>query len=128
MRELFTKIDQEEAINDKLLKLSSNYTMDYSPEAYAYHAAATMTKANYVFWPGTKLSYFNEGKAELEKVIKKYPQNIELRFIRYAVQKGSPSFLFYSDSMEGDKKLIQEKLDNSDYPESFKKIIRATIK
>ena len=121
MRSLFEIASKDETANEKLMKISDGYTLDYKPVVFAYHAAAELTMANHVTWPGNKLSYFNGGKYKLEAVIKKYSSNIEIRFIRFAVQSGSPSFLGYKSNMTEDEELIRKNISKSNWSVSFQK-------
>jgi hypothetical protein len=65
-----------------------------------------MMMANYVFSPFRKMSYFSKGKNLLEKSIEKQKDNIELRFLRFAVQTSIPFFLGYGSSVKQDKLLL----------------------
>lgn len=127
VRRLFTIASKDEAANNQVFDLTSGYTMDYKPVIFAYHAAAEMTKANHTSWPLSKLNHFNKGKFDLEKVIAKYPNEIELRYIRYAIQNGSPSFLRYKDNMASDKKKIKANLDKQKWPSDFKNTVNTVI-
>ena len=73
-----------------------------SPELIAYRGLFKTAYAEHVFWPGTKLSYFNEGKEDIEQQISTNPDIIELYFIRLMVQLNAPSFLGYNDDMDDD--------------------------
>lgn len=128
VRRLFTIASKEEAANTKMFELTSGYTMAYKPVVYGYHAAAEMTKANHTSWPVSKLSHFSKGKNQLEEVIRKYPNEIELRYIRFAVQNGSPFFLGYKEDMAADKKIILAKLDQQDWSFDFKNTVKAVLK
>jgi hypothetical protein len=74
------------------------------------------------------LSHFSKGKNQLEEVIRKYPNEIELRYIRFAVQNGSPFFLGYKEDMAADKKIILAKLDQQDWSFDFKNTVKAVLK
>jgi len=80
---------------------------------WAYKALSSFLMANYVFSPFSKLHYFNEGKEHMHTAIMKDPQNIEVRFVRLALQLRMPSFLGYSDHIEEDKKMILHALKNN---------------
>ena len=54
-----------------------------------------------------KLKLFYEGRDLVEVAINKEPQNVELRYFRYAVQKNIPEFLGYSKEMKLDKTYLQ---------------------
>jgi hypothetical protein len=120
MRSLFSQASENETANRQLMQLTDGYTMDYKPIVYAYHAAAEMTMANHVLWPISKLSYFNGGKTKLESVISKYNTIVELRYVRFAVQSGSPSFLGYKDDMANDEAFIRENMSSTTWSKSFK--------
>lgn len=128
VRQLFTSASKHETKNSELLKITDGYTMDYKPVVFAYHAAAEMTMANHTFWPVSKLSYFNSGKDKLEEVVKKYPKIVEIRYIRYAVQKGAPSFLDYKDNMTEDRKMILNNYKKTDWSDSFKNTVIEFVK
>jgi len=53
------------------------------------------------FW--VKFFVFNRETKKLDKIIKVAPDNIEIRFLRYAVQDRAPFFLGYNDDLEKDK-------------------------
>ncbi|MBD3637953.1 MAG: hypothetical protein HUJ25_11415 [Crocinitomicaceae bacterium] len=127
VRSLFTVAHEDKAANEKLLEFTDGYTLDYKPVIYAYHAAAIMTMANHISWPGTKLSYFSEGKEKLEKVVKAYPDNVEIRYIRFAVQYGSPTFLGYRSDLDVDRNFVLEHLDAADLPAEQVLLIKATV-
>lgn len=66
-----------------------------------------MIMANHVSNPITKLEYFKRGKANLESVIAQHPFEIELRYLRYSIQRECPSFLRYNNALENDLKFLQ---------------------
>lgn len=82
------------------------------PVLGAYKACASMMMAGYVLNPVLKLSYFNEGKELLEKCINSASLNIELHYLRFAMQSEAPSFLGYTGYISKDKKFILEKVNS----------------
>jgi hypothetical protein len=96
-------------------------------ESQYYKAVAIMWKASYTYWPHQKFSYFTEGRDMLEDLIKTYPDDTELRFLRYIVQVNTPRFLGYYSNTEKDLIFINSNLNNEDYSESHKELIRETI-
>ncbi len=124
IRDLFARSNVDEAANEKLIDLTENYSMLSNPVLYAYHAGGIMARANHTIWPTSKLDYFNEGKELLERVVKRFPDNVEIRFVRFNVQQGAPGFLDYSDDMTADKKIILAGMDKLDWSASYKKEIR----
>ena len=83
-----------------------------SSTAEGYFALATMMLAKTHKNPFTKLSYFNKRKHVLETTIMSNPDNVELRFLRYAVQVKVPAILFYFDDMKDDKEILDGYLSN----------------
>lgn len=128
MRDLFTAASESEEKNEQLLKITDGYTVDYKPVVFAYHAAAEMTMANHTFWPISKFNYFNSGKEKLELAVSKYPKNIEIRYIRYAIQKGAPGFLDYQSNMSEDKKMILKNYSKAKWPKTFKNTVVEFVK
>lgn len=68
--------------------------------------------ANHVFNPISKLQSFKEGKNKIEQAISKEPDNVEIRFIRFSVQKNAPSFLGYSNNIIDDRNFIIKNRDD----------------
>jgi hypothetical protein len=124
IRSLFSKAASDATANNELFSLTNSYNLSTFPVYYAYNAAAEMTLANHVSWPGTKLEHFNAGKERLESAVAKFPNNVEIRYIRYAVQQGCPFFLDYASNLEEDKKFILANISQTDWSESYKKQVR----
>lgn len=112
VRELYRNAADKKEACKKLLYISGKYSSDNNQTITAYNACATMMMANHVFNPLGKLSYFNEGRKLLEKCIKADNENIEIRFLRYAIQTKSPSFLGYNNSIEKDKFFLLKEIKN----------------
>lgn len=72
--------------------------------------------AHHVFSPMSKFSTFKKGKKNIELAISKEPENVEIRYIRFSVQKNSPSFLGYNNLKEDKDFLVKNKKNiNSDF-------------
>ena len=56
-----------------------------------------------MFNPYKKYAYFEQGKIKLEALLNKYPDEVELRFIRYMIQTNIPSFLGYKSALKTDR-------------------------
>lgn len=88
---------------------------------YAYEGLANTMMAKYQVFPTSKLSSFNKGKAMIDKSINKYPNNLELRYIRLLVQLNAPSFLGYNNSINEDCDFIINNITTSDISSFWKK-------
>ncbi len=81
------------------------------PLHFGYRGMADMLQAQFSYNPYNKLKYFRRGKEKLERAIALAPHNVELRFLRFAVQVKSPSLLGYKDHIEEDKKCLLQFVD-----------------
>lgn len=83
----------------------------------AYLGAYQTIWANHVFNPLSKLATFRKGKNNIELAISKEPENVEIRYIRFSVQKNAPSFLGYNNNLKEDKDFLvkNKKNINSDF-------------
>jgi len=86
----------EEGLEKVIDRETANIT-EYGYKGFAY----TMIAEHYTF-PTSKLRAFNTGKAMIDSAIKKFPNNLELRYIRLLVQLNAPSFLGYNKSIDVD--------------------------
>ena len=76
-----------------------------------YKSAIWFLWADYFINPLKKWTCFNNGKDELEKLIKNNPNNIELRFLRLTIQDNLPNFLRYNQDKKIDKEFIHNRLN-----------------
>lgn len=75
-----------------------------------YMAAAKFIWCNFETNPLRKLKYFQEGKTLLETSITAEPGNVELRYLRMAIQISIPGFLNYHHAISEDKALMEKYL------------------
>lgn len=115
---------------DNIVELRQQYlkalhNCDYAPEVYekfqsikeptaqmlAYRGAleAIMTKTTWNVFK--KLGFLKRSEASFNEAIRIAPNNVEIRFMRMAVQYEIPEYLGYSDDMETDRKFIIEHID-----------------
>ncbi len=73
-----------------------------------YLASCLMAEASYLSNPFSKIKHFNKGKELLEMAIQSYPNQIELHYIRYTIQKNVPSILNYNAALDKDKVFLIE--------------------
>jgi hypothetical protein len=107
-------------------------TYDYITSGFSANGADAITNRDPSFWylnygdPSAsksiqgektrtaKYSYFNKGKKLLEDAVKKEPNSIEIRMMRYISQEKTPKFLGYNENMKADKEFILKNYKNSD--------------
>lgn len=104
-RSLYGKAADEEKAARELLVLTENSNAGV-PLMLGYKAAGHMMMAKHEGNPFKKMSHFNKGKDFLATAIDADKQNLELRFLRFAVQAEAPGFLGYQDNLEEDKLLL----------------------
>ena len=110
VRRLYMQAPAEEEKCRALMQMVNDYSPANNPTLAGYKAAATMIMAKHAFNPFSKLSHFNKGKNMLQRAIAADRQNVELRLLRYSIQKSAPSFLGYRDEMAADKNFLKTNL------------------
>ncbi len=71
-----------------------------------YWAAAKMVSSKYLINPFIIIKVFNEGKNTLEKLILEFPNETELRYLRYTIQVNTPAFVGYNKNKQEDREII----------------------
>lgn len=110
LRELYIEASFEEDKANELYELTKSSSIESSYKKFTYHAIAILLKSKFAINPIDKLKSFGEGKEQLEKVISQYPKDIELRFLRFCVQDGTPAILDYKLNMEEDSQFINNNI------------------
>lgn len=79
---------------------------DPSAKLLAYKGAleAIMTGTTWNFFK--KIGYLNKSEVSFNHAVEKSPKDVEIRFMRMAVEFEIPSYLGYSENMENDRKFI----------------------
>ena len=108
VRDLYERAAIKEAAQIKLNNLLSEKPQ--SALSTGYKGANLMVSAKYAFNPIKKLSRFNKGKDLMEQVLKRDPQSLVLRYIRFTIQTILPGFLGYSANVNNDKEFLISKL------------------
>lgn len=92
----------------------------------AYQGAFLTFWANHTSNPFEKLSTFKKGKEKIERAVKLDPQQVEIRFIRYSIQKKAPSFLNYRSNLEDDRQYLityKDKVESTQLKNLINKIL-----
>lgn len=93
-----------------------------------YAGGVTMLMAKSTANPFSKMEYFKEGKTLLEDAISNNKNDIELRFLRFAIQDNLPAILGYNENLDEDKGYIMKYLPMLDKRELRKAIANYLIK
>lgn len=110
-RNLYQEAALEKEACNELLDLLEPVQQD-TPVLYGYKGATTMISAQHVFNPFKKLSRFKEGRGILDAAISTANDAVELRYLRYSIQKNSPSFLGYNNQREEDRIFLENALQD----------------
>lgn len=106
VKRLFEASVNSKASSDQLLKILSDIGPSSTPLLICYKGAAEMMRCRYGFNPINKFKRFKKGKNLIEAAVKKEPDNIEIRFLRFAIQTNIPAFLNYNEDITKDKKYL----------------------
>lgn len=109
IRELYYRSVKDEEAAKKLCVVVAGEQVPASVVS-GYKAVGKVMMCNHVGNPYTKLKYFYAGKDALEKSIATAPANVELRYLRYAVQRNTPSLLHYNGNIQADRQMIEKYL------------------
>jgi hypothetical protein len=112
LRKLYYLSYKEKSAAEKLYTMTRIYSIS-EPKMLGYKAVASMMMCNYITNPYTRVKYFYAGKGDLEKAIKVSPADVELRYLRYAVQENVPGVLNYSSSMNEDRRILVTYLNDA---------------
>lgn len=113
LRKLYHLAGTQKEAAQRMVSLLSAVDSTASPVLLSYRGACEMIQAKYVFNPLSKLKKFNDGKMMLEKAISRDSSNLEIRFLRYSIQKNLPSFLDYKGNIIADERFLLEKTSES---------------
>lgn len=111
LRTSFLNADKGQKQCNALINQSEKW-IDSNDIAKAYHAVAFMINSQFKVNPISKWNSFKYGKNKLEELIAIDNSNLEIRFLRYCIQKKAPSFLNYKDKIEEDERFLLS-LDNT---------------
>lgn len=122
IRGLYQRAAEDETVGKKLLKSTEAFD-ENNPVFFGYYGAAHMMMAKHVINPFSKMSHFNKGKKIYTRAIQLAPENIELRFLRFAVQSKTPGFLGYKENLEEDKNFLLSQIKEVSDRELYKMIV-----
>ena len=126
VRESYIASAQSEENINKLISTCEEYKSKNDSIIYAYRTVADLMLIKYKYNPLYKLKLFTECSRELDLIVTNNFKNIEIRFLRYCIQKQTPRFLGYNDNQELDYQFIIQNIDIQS--KELQKYIRSTLK
>ena len=124
IRKTYLESPQSEKTINKLISICEEYKKDST--IYAYRTAADIMLIKYKYNPIYKLELFTNYTRKLDLIVANNFNNIEIRLLRYCLQKKSPRFLGYSNNLELDYQFITENIDNQS--KDLQEFINSTLK
>ena len=94
---------------EKLITLTNSN--NENPLIISYNIVAEIMMIKYEINPYKKLKVFNNLTHKIDSIISKNSNNVELRMLRYSIQKKSPFFLRYIDNINNDLNYIKQNLN-----------------
>lgn len=102
---------EDENKAEQLLKILSGKLTN--PLLIGYRAAAEAMMGKYASAPWNKYSYCKQAMKSFSEAVSGDSGNIEIRYLRIAIQVHLPSFLHMSENIEEDKEVILANIDKS---------------
>ena len=93
---------------EKLINISEN-NLD-NPVILAYYNTGKLMMLDYSYNPFEKYKVFKTKTKQMDSIVSTNPRNIEIRLLRYSLQKNSPYFLKYNSDLSSDLKFIKSNL------------------
>tara|TARA_Y100001954_G_C15656724_1_gene525527 strand:+ start:538 stop:951 length:414 start_codon:yes stop_codon:yes gene_type:complete len=103
IRSCFLKAENIDDI-ENLIEISNNHRNH--PVVYAYNCTGKLMLLDKKENPIDKWIIFTNETNKLDSIISNNPMNIEIRMLRFAIQKNAPSFLLYNKNMINDSNMI----------------------
>ena len=118
-------INQEncEKFREKISKMENQNTSLIK----GYKGCFYFIKCKFTNNPVKKIKYFDKGKHLLERAINDDPKSVELKFLRYSIQKNLPKFLLYYENIEKDLNFVKKNITNLK-DEKTRKFITTSLK
>ena len=126
IRKEYLETIQSEASIIQLINTCKTYKNEHNSTISAYKTVAELMLIEYDYNPLTKLKSFTKHTKKLDFIVKNNITSIEIRFLRFCIQKQTPRFLGYNDNLELDYKFIIKNIDNQ--PKELQEYINTVLK
>lgn len=109
-RVLYPLAVKSEAQAEKLKNLTAAETQALLK---AYHGSAIALLAKHYFNPSKKLSLLNNGLSHINEAVAADGKDVEIRFLRFAVEENIPVFVPFTSHIAEDKKILVDRLSSA---------------
>jgi hypothetical protein len=106
IRHLYKEVGDLPAKTADFKELIAQMPDELSTLRLAYEATTVALKARETWLPWEKLAYFQQAMTLFGKALAYQSEEIEVRFLRYTIQKNTPFFLGLSTHVQEDKQQI----------------------
>lgn len=106
VRKLYYASVESKDSSEKFSEIMETLDVKKNPILVCYKGMSFMMQAKHNINPISKLSAFNKGKELLDLAASYDSENVEVKFMRFAVQTNAPSMLNYNQNINQDKSLI----------------------
>lgn len=116
--EFYLALNDEDAANRLVNFIRSEYGSDenlYTPRIQAYLGAVEAVMAGFAFNPYNKFRYVIKGLKKLGHAVERSPEDLEVRFLRFAVLHNIPSLFGVGDERQSDMEIVVAALRKRDY-------------
>ena len=120
-RAYFQNSKDNQATAEKLQSLTQNQT---SAVLKAYNGASFAILAKHQGNPYKKLEFLKKGLGIINSAVLLDADEIEIRYVRFAIEENIPNFVSFTSHIESDKKMLIGNLNSS---HSHYKIIKAYL-
>ena len=93
---------------EKLINMTKNHLNH--PVILAYNYTGKLMMLDYSMKPFEKYKVFKTKTKQIDSIVSANQKNIEIRLLRYVLQKNSPYFLKYNSDLSSDLKFIKSHL------------------
>jgi hypothetical protein len=115
MREMLRTASDSKANSNKLYEKVGSYSGE-DAVLISYKAAAHAIKAKFASNPLKKLKYIKASARIFDEATQRNNQDLEIRFVRFAVETQTPAKIKLSKHVEEDKNILLQAI--RDYPKS----------
>jgi hypothetical protein len=106
LRKNFVIATQDEKKAKELYLYFSTKENISEPLQMAYKGATIALIAKYSNNPYTKLKYVNSALDLIDEAINKSPENFEIRYLRFSIERNLPSIIFSTNNIEKDIEVV----------------------
>ena len=111
VRRSYLQSDKSEENIRNLISSCEEHNFGNDSIIYAYKTVAELMLIKYKYNPFHKINLFTNYSRKLDLIVSNNINNIEIRVLRYCMQKQSPRFLDYDNNLELDYQFILKNID-----------------